>query len=54
MRLPAAGVDAEVFEGGFQAVFEALFLSCHSSFALAQLTIQMVFFCSLLSGILMM
>ena len=43
MCLPAADVDAEVFEGGFQAVVEGLFLSSHRSFALAQLAVQHLF-----------
>ena len=40
MCLPAADVDAEVFEGGFQAVSEAFLLSSHRWFALAQLAVQ--------------
>ena len=49
--LPAAGVNTDVFEGGFQAIFEALLLSSHSLFTLAQLAIRSCFG-SLLSGIL--
>ena len=43
MCLPATGVNAEVFEGGFQAVFEALLLSYYSLFTLAQLAKQNLF-----------
>ena len=43
MCLPAADVDAEVLEDGFQAVFKALLLSSHRSFALVQLAVQHLF-----------
>ena len=38
-----ACVDVEVFEGGFQAVFEEFLLSSHRSFAVPQLVVQNLF-----------